>query len=249
MDDAARPMDGAAGSALTVLGEQLSSSSGSPRLGLPAQQQSAPVRPGAGGASSDPLALLDSAAAATPATVAARAAEGAPAAEAAAGAEAGGEPACPEDTPAAGGQLPRGKRPKPQRLPASPRPTHFLAVPALSPAAGAAIAAAQSALRAAAPGLAPCCVDAAGAHLTVFVMHLETESALARAREELARLGAALRAAGLLAPLRLRLRGLGHFRRQVRRAHARRGAWRANAADGSPRTAALWPAGGGGRAA
>ncbi|KIY91768.1 hypothetical protein MNEG_16195 [Monoraphidium neglectum] len=143
----------------------------------------------------------------------------------AAGAVARGAPlAAAAEAPARGpGPSGRGaKRPAGEpRPPPPPRPTHFLAVQTASPQSTACIHSIQSTLSQSGPDFADCCVDAAGAHVTLLVMDLSGEGRLAAAGEALQGLGARLAHDGLLGPLQLQLLGLGHFRRQVHGGHAR----------------------------
>lgn len=66
------------------------------------------------------------------------------------------------------------------------------------------------------PGLGPCLVEAASAHMTLLVMTLSNEAQVAAAARCLTRrLPRHLSSSGLLAPLTVTLRGLNHFRNQV----------------------------------
>ncbi|PRW56056.1 A-kinase anchor 7 isoform gamma [Chlorella sorokiniana] len=110
----------------------------------------------------------------------------------------------------------RQRREKKAKPPPPPRPTHFLALQVSQhPGVAAAISTVQASLKRHSPHLKKACVEAASAHLTLGVMALNSEEERARAAAVLAALAEPLRQAALLAPVRVQLEGLSHFKNQV----------------------------------
>lgn len=95
------------------------------------------------------------------------------------------------------------------------RPTHFLAIPLLSPSVSSAVQQVQTSLIAHSPELKRACIEPETAHVTLCVLTLKDKDAVEAAKQALLGCKHSLERSGLASPFFLELAGLSDFRSSV----------------------------------
>jgi len=104
---------------------------------------------------------------------------------------------------------------KHQRHKPRPRPTHFVAIPLLSPQVTEAIQQVQASLITHSPELQKACVEPETAHVTLCVITLKDRDAIEAAKQALLECKHRLEGGGLSSPFSVELAGLSDFRSSV----------------------------------